>query len=100
MGYDSRFKRVFLTKLDYLVKPEYVGKLEFVFREGFEEQDVNLDFLPAPIKINGLSYEISTTDNRAYYALEAVHKDKVSNRLQIHINTIVDNTKLMGVYSE
>lgn len=46
MGYDSRFKRVFLTKLDYLVKPDYVGKLEFVFREGFEEQDVNLDFLP------------------------------------------------------
>lgn len=62
--------------------------------------DVNLDFLPPPIKIRGLSYEILTTDNRAYYALEAVYKDKVSNRSQIHINTIVDNTKLMGVYSE
>lgn len=45
MGWDSRFKRVFLTKLDYNVKPKYVGKLEYVNREGTEYEDVNLDFL-------------------------------------------------------
>lgn len=45
LGWDSRYKRLFLTKLDYKVKPEFVGKLEYVSREGFEEVDVNLDFL-------------------------------------------------------
>jgi hypothetical protein len=29
LGWDSRYKRVFLTKLDYVVKPEYKGKLEY-----------------------------------------------------------------------
>ena len=29
LGWDSRYKRVFLTKLDYVVKPEFVGKLAY-----------------------------------------------------------------------
>lgn len=45
LGWDSRFKRLFLTKLDYIVKPEYVGKLEFIYREDFSDEDVDLDFL-------------------------------------------------------
>lgn len=45
MGWDSRHKRLFLTKLDYIVKPAYIGKLEYVTREGMEEPQVDLDFL-------------------------------------------------------
>lgn len=29
LGWDSRYKRVFLTKLDYIVKPEYIGRLGY-----------------------------------------------------------------------
>lgn len=29
LGWDSRYKRIFLTKLDYTVKPEYKGRLEY-----------------------------------------------------------------------
>ena len=45
MGYDSRFKRIFITKLDYIVKPNYIGNIEFIFREGKGTPDVDLDFL-------------------------------------------------------
>lgn len=29
LGWDSRYKRIFMTKLDYIVKPDFVGKLEY-----------------------------------------------------------------------
>lgn len=29
MWWDSRFKRVFITKLDYIIKPFYKGKIKF-----------------------------------------------------------------------
>lgn len=45
MGWDSRYKRVFITKLDYIVKPKFIGMLEFVFRDDYSEAEVDLAFL-------------------------------------------------------
>lgn len=49
MGWDARFKRLFLTKLDYKVKSPFVGKLEVI--DNNKNNDVQLSFLRTDFKV-------------------------------------------------
>ena len=70
LGYDSRFKRIFLTKLDYEVRPEWRNKISFEALETMENTQNRLSFLKTNyvfyIDDNGVKKEISLQDKKYF----------------------------------
>ena len=100
MGWDSRYKRVFLTKKDYIVKPNYINKLEYrdgefylfntivplTNREVFEDASFTLAYNPI------LQTWIS------YYSFKPDYYISHHNYFQTGLNYSVDSNET-GIWS-